>query len=83
MDRAYYGAPTRALAMGLGCQPVVPPLSRRPHPWLDERELYRRCNLLERFLRRLKRLWRIAIRYDELDVVFLIFTHFAVNANRR
>ena len=78
MDRAYEGDQTRALALELGYQPVVPPLAHRRQPWPYDRELYRRRNLVERFCRRLKRFRRIATRYDKLDVVFLAFIHLAV-----
>ena len=78
MDRAYEGDATRALALELGYQPVVPPLAHRKQPWSYDRDLYRRRNLVERFFRRLKRFRRIATRYDKLDVVFLAFIHLAV-----
>ena len=42
MDRAYEGDATRQLAMDLGYQPVVPPLSSRKQPWEYDRELYKR-----------------------------------------
>ena len=78
MDRAYEGDATRALAPELGYQPVVPPLAHCRQPRSPERELYRRRNLVERFLRRLKRFRHIATRYDKLDVIFLAFIHLAV-----
>ncbi len=69
---------TRALALELGYQPVVPPLAHRRQPWSYDRDPYRRRNLVERFFRRLKRFRRIATRYDKLDVVFLAFINLAV-----
>ena len=41
MDRAYEGDETRALAMGLGYIPVVPPKSNRKNPWNYDKQLYK------------------------------------------
>jgi len=78
MDRAYADNATRALALALGYQPVVPPPSRRLRPWSYDRALYRRRNQVERFFRRLKRFRRIATRYDKLDILFLTMIQLAV-----
>ena len=78
MDRVYEGDPTRALAVALGYQPVVPPRRDRTTPWSYDRVLYRRRNEVERFFRRLKGFRRIATRYDKLDIIFLAFIHLAL-----
>ena len=44
MDRAYEGNETRQLALELGFDPVVPPLSNRVSPWEYDKELYKRRN---------------------------------------
>ena len=78
MDRAYEGDETRALAMGLGYIPVVPPKSNRKNPWDYDKQLYKQRNQVERLFRRLKRFCRIFTRYDKLDVIFLAFVYFAL-----
>ena len=47
-------------------------------PWEYDRELYKRCNEIERLFRRLKGYRRIFSRFDKLDVLFLGFIHFAL-----
>ena len=74
MDRAYEGNETRQLALELGFEPVVPPVSTRVDPWEYNRELYKRRNEVERLFRRLKGFRRIFSRFDKLDVLFLGFT---------
>ena len=78
MDRAYEGDETRALAMGLGYIPVVPPKSNRKNPWNYDKQLYKQRNQVERLFRRIKRFRRIFTRYDKLDVIFLAFVYFAL-----
>ena len=78
MDRAYEGDETRQLALGLGFEPVVPPLKTRREPWLYNRELYKRRNEIERLFRRLKGFRRIFSRFEKLDALFLGFIHFAL-----
>ena len=78
MDRAYEGDETRALAISLGYNPVVPPKSNRKEPWEYDKELYKKRNEVERFFRRYKRFRRICTRYDKLDVMFLSHFIFAL-----
>ena len=78
MDRAYEWDETRALAMGLGYIPVVPPKSNRKNPWDYDKQLYKQRNQVERLFRRLKRFRHIFTRYDKLDVIFLAFIYFAL-----
>ena len=78
MDRAYEGDETRALAISLGYNPVVPPKSNRKEPWEYDKELYKKRNEVERFFRRYKRFRRICTRYDKLDVVFLSYFIFVL-----
>jgi transposase len=80
MDRAYEGDETRQLALDLGFTPVVPPRTRRRHPWSFDKALYRRRNEIERLFRRLKGFRRVFSRYDKLDVMFAAFVHFALIA---
>lgn len=78
MDRAYEGDETRALALALGFEPIVPPNPNRLEPWEYDRELYARRNEVERLIRRPKAFRRIFTRYDKLDVIFTAFIHFAL-----
>jgi transposase len=78
MDRAYEGNETRALAISLGYNPVVPPLRTRREPWEYDEELYKKRNEVERFFRRYDRYRRIFTRYDKLDVMFLAHFTFAL-----
>ena len=78
MDRAYEGDETRALAILLGWNPVVPPKKNRKEPWEYDEELYKKRNEVERFFRRYDRYRRIFTRYDKLDVMFLAYFTFAL-----
>ena len=78
MDRAYEGDETRALAVSLGYNPVVPPKSNRKEPWDYDKELYKKRNEVERFFRRYKRFRRVCTRYDKLDIMFITFFIFAL-----
>ena len=78
MDRAYEGDETRALAISLGYNPVVPPKSNRKEPWDYDKELYKKRNEVERFFRRYKRFRRVCTRYDKLDIMFITFFIFAL-----
>ncbi len=78
MDRAYEGNETRQLALALRFVPVVPPLSTRVHPWVYDREMYKRRNEIERLFRRLKGFRRVFCRFEKLDVIFLGFISFAL-----
>ena len=78
MDRAYEGDETRALAISLGWNPVVPPKKNRKEPWEYDEELYKKRNEVERFFRRYDRYRRIFTRYDKLDVMFLAYFTFAL-----
>ena len=78
MDRAYEGDETRALAISLGYNPVVPPKKNRIEPWEYDKELYKKRNEVERFFRRYKRFRRICTRYDKLDIMFISFFIFAL-----
>jgi transposase len=80
MDRAYEGDETRQLALDLNFIPVVPPKSNRLTAWEYNREMYKRRNEIERLFRRLKGFRRIFSRFEKLDVMFIVFIHFALIA---
>ena len=66
----YQGNETRQLALELGFDPVVPPLSNRVSPWE-----YDSCT---RGATRSKGFRRIFSRFDKLDVLFLGFIFVAL-----
>jgi transposase len=82
MDRAYERDETRALAISLGYNSVVPPKKNRKHLWEYDKELYKKRNKVEQFFRRYKRFRRICTRYDKLDIMFLTFLHLRLSLMR-
>ena len=78
LDRAYEGEATRQCVRDLGATPVVPPKSNRRGPWPYDRAKYKKRNEVERLFRRLKGFRHIFSRFDQLDVVFAFFIHFAL-----
>ena len=48
-----------------GIEPVIPPRSNRKTPIEYDREVYKRRNLIERCVNRLKQFRRIATRYEK------------------
>lgn len=80
MDSAYQDNATRALALSLGMQPVVPPSPGRRQPWHHDKQLYRKRNQIERLFRRLKAWRRVFTRYDKLDIMFAAFITVALIA---
>lgn len=78
MDRAYEGDDTRAKAIEMGFEPVVPPKKNRKEPWEYDKERYKQRNEIERYFLRLKRFRKIFTRYDKLDVIFSGFIFFAM-----
>ncbi len=83
MDRAYEDDATRRRALDFGFIPVVPPKSNRVAPWEYDKELYKRCNEVERLCRRLKGFRGIFSRFDKLDVIFLGFIVFGSASPQR
>ena len=78
MDRAYEDNETRQLVLDLGMIPVVPPQSKRLHPWNYDHAIYKKRNQIERLFRRLKGFRRIFSRFETLAVLFLAFLSFAL-----
>ena len=81
MDRAYEGNETRLLTQSLGFEPVVPSLQTRRDPWEYDKELYKRCNEIERLFGRIKRFRRVFTRYDKTDLMFTAFITIALIAD--
>ena len=60
-----------------GSQAVIPPRSNRTTERRYSRKQYRRRNVVERFVNRIKHYRRIATRYEKTAVNFLGFIQFA------
>ena len=56
-----------------GIEPVIPPRSNRKTPIEYDREVYKRRNLIERCVNRLKQFRRIATRYEKPPELILPF----------
>lgn len=54
-----------------GIEPVIPPRSNRKVPIKYDREAYKRRNLIERCVNRLKQFRRIATRYEKTARAYL------------
>jgi transposase len=54
-----------------GIKPVIPPRSNRTTPIEYDREAYKRRNLIERCVNRLKQFRRIATRYEKTATAFV------------
>ena len=54
-----------------GIEPVIPPRSNRKIPLEYDREAYKRRNLIERCVNRLKQFRRIATRYEKTARAYL------------
>ena len=54
-----------------GIEPVIPPRSNRKTPIEYDREAYKRRNLIERCVNRLKQFRRIATRYEKTARAYL------------
>ena len=71
MDLACKGDCNLGLAWQLGYEPVVPDKLNRRQPWTHDAHSYNPGDEIERLFGRLRRVRRIATRYDEHDVICL------------
>jgi len=77
-DKAYDSAPFRKAIRSRGSEPVIPHRKRRdgsyqPSATGFDKQAYRRRNVIERLIGRLKEFRRIATRYDKLLESFKAF----------
>ena len=77
-DRAYEDNETRKLSKKQGFRLIVPPKKNRKNTWKYDKEIYKRRNEVERYIRRLKRFRRIFTRYDKLDVIYISMIRLAM-----
>jgi transposase len=80
-DRAYDSDVIRADLEAAGFKPVIPPRSNRKDRVEYDREAYKQREKAERLVNRLKRMRRVATRYDKLGSVFLAMVHIACVAS--
>lgn len=77
-DRSYEDDATRRLACKRGSIPIVSPKKNRHEPWEYDKDLYKRCNEVERVFRRIKRFRRIFTRQKKTDTMFTAFITLAI-----
>ena len=78
IDRAYEDDYTRYIAQTLNFKPVVPPKSNRKNPWHYDKELYKRRNEIERLFRLLDGFRRVFVRFEKLDIMYMVFVKLAL-----
>jgi transposase len=77
-DKAYRAQRIREWLSGRGIEAVIPTQKNEPQQENFDRESYRRRNVVERLIGRLKEWRRIATRYEKLAVNFLAMIHLAM-----
>ena len=70
-DKGYGSGGIRNDLAKRGIEPVIPPRSNRNTPIEYDREAYKRRNLIERCVNRLKQFRRIATRYEKTARAYL------------
>ncbi len=76
-DRGYDADWIRELIEDQNCIPVIPPKSNRVGEIAFSRRKYRKRNLVERCINKLKQFRHIATRYDRKATAFLAFAKLA------
>lgn len=76
-DSAYDAQPLVEMLLAQGCAPVIPSNPTRKTQRDFDRDLYKERHLVENFFQRIKRLRRIAMRFEKLARNFLAFLHLA------
>jgi transposase len=73
MDKAYDSDALRELIESKGMKSCIPPRSNRTAPAEYDKDLYKERRRVENFFEKIKRMRRIATRYDKTDVSFMAF----------
>ena len=76
-DKGYSSDPLRELLAAKQVTVVIPSRRYRKQPHDYDRLRYRKRNIVERFINRIKRYRRIFTRYEKLARRFIAFLHFA------
>ena len=58
--------------------PVVPPQRNRLAPWDYDHPLSKKRHEVERLFRRFKGFGRLYSRFEQLELMFALFVHFAI-----
>ena len=61
----------------MGAVALIPPRKNRKEQRQYDRELYKRRNVIERAINKLKDCGRIATQYDRKEIYYLSFLHLA------
>jgi transposase len=80
-DRAYDSDEIRTDLQAAGFTSVIPSRKNRKNPPEYDREAYKEREKVKRLTNRLKRMRRVATRYDKLGAVFLAMVHIAAIAS--
>src|SRR5262249_45422370 len=80
-DRAYVSDAIRHDLEMAGFEVVIPPRKNRVDPPPDDGGAYREREKVERLVGRVKRMRRVATRYDKLGAGFLAMVHIACIAS--
>ena len=76
-DKGYDADWIRELIEDQGCTPVIPPKSNRTEDIPFSKHKYRKRNLVERCINKLKQFHHIATRYDRKASAYLAFAKLA------
>ena len=76
-DRGYDADWIRELIQDQGCTPVIPPKSNRREEIPFSKRKYKKRNLVERCINKLKQFRHIATRYDRKAQAYLAFAKLA------
>jgi transposase len=80
-DRAYDSDAIRSDLADAGFKATIPSTAARKKPIPHDSAIYKERNRAERLVSRLKRMRRIATRYEKLGCVFLAMVHIACVAS--
>ena len=78
MDKAYDSDALRELIQSKGLKSCIPPRSNRVAPAVYDKKLYKKRHRVENFFEKIKRMRRVATRYDKTDVSFMAFVLLAI-----
>ncbi|WP_207486060.1 IS5 family transposase [Arenibaculum pallidiluteum] len=76
-DKAYWAAWLLEALRRKWIVPIIPSRADQPENPDFDRDAYRRRNLVERLVEKLKQFRRVATRYDKLDAHYLVFVQIA------
>jgi len=78
MDKDYDSNALRELVQSKGMKCCIPPRSNRLAPASYDKQLYKQRHRVENFFEKIKRMRRVATRYDKTDVSFMAFVLLAI-----